>query len=83
MGARPDYVLPASQFRLQAQSNLTRNSGGACSGAIAMLADNLHVNRQKIDRLESAVLLSLVGGGLALCVLGATAYDIARAFSMW
>jgi hypothetical protein len=35
MGARPDYVLPASQFRLQAQSNLMRNSGGACSALLS------------------------------------------------
>jgi hypothetical protein len=43
----------------------------------------LHVDKQKIDRVESAVLLSLIGGGLALCVLGAAVYDIGRAFSVW
>jgi hypothetical protein len=38
---------------------------------------------EPIDRVESAVLLSIVGGGLVLCVFGATVYDIGRAFSVW
>ncbi len=46
-------------------------------------ADKLHFDWQKLDRLESAVLLSLIVGGLAACVLGAVAYDIGRAFSIW
>jgi hypothetical protein len=50
---------------------------------MAHFADKLHVDWQKIDRPESAVLLSLIGGGLAFCVLGAVAYDIGRAFSVW
>jgi hypothetical protein len=29
------------------------------------------------------VLLSLIGGGLTLCILAAAAYDIGRAFSVW
>jgi hypothetical protein len=51
--------------------------------AVAHFADKLHVDKQKIDRVESAVLLSLIGGGLALCVFGAAVYDIGRAFSAW
>ena len=46
-------------------------------------ADKLHVDKETIDRMESAVLLSFIGGGLALCVLGAAVYDIGRAFSVW
>jgi hypothetical protein len=46
-------------------------------------ADKLHIDKQKIDRVESVVLLSLIGGSLAFCVLGAAAYDIGRVFSMW
>ena len=38
------------------------------ASAMAHFADKLHVDKQKIDRVESAVLLSLIGGGLALCV---------------
>jgi MFS family permease len=54
-------------------------------GAITMahLADKLHVNKQKIGRVESAVLLSLIVSGLGLCVFGAAVYDIGRAFSVW
>jgi hypothetical protein len=50
---------------------------------MANFADKLHVDWQAIDRAESAVLLSLIGGGLAICVLGAAVYDIGRAFSIW
>jgi hypothetical protein len=50
---------------------------------MAHLAHKLHVDKQKIERVESAVLFSLIGGGLALCVLGAAVYDIGRAFSVW
>jgi len=50
---------------------------------MAHLADKLHVDKQKIDRVESAVLLSLIGSGLGLSVLGAAVYDIGRAFSVW
>ncbi len=50
---------------------------------MAHFADKLHVDKQKIDRMESAVLLSLIGSDLTLCVLGAAVYDIGRAFSVW
>ncbi len=48
---------------------------------MAHFADKL--DWQTIDRVESAVVLSLIGSGLALCVLGAALYDIGRAFSAW
>jgi hypothetical protein len=51
--------------------------------AMTQFADKLHLDKQTIDRVESAVLLSLIGGGLAVCVLGAAIYDIGRAFSVW
>jgi hypothetical protein len=56
---------------------------GGASVMMAHFANKLHVDKQKVDRVESAVLLSLIGGGLALCVLGAAVYDIGRAFSAW
>ena len=37
----------------------------------------------KIEHVELAVLLSLIGSGLGLCVFGAVVYDIGRAFSVW
>ena len=46
-------------------------------------ADKRHIDKQTIDRVESVVLLSLIGGGLALCVFGAAVYDIGRVFSVW
>jgi hypothetical protein len=59
--------------------------GAYCIRGIAMarFADKLHVDTQKIDRVESAVLLSIIVGGLALCVLGAAISDIGRTFSVW
>jgi hypothetical protein len=54
------------------------------TGAIAMAHfAGKFIDKQKIDRVESAVLLSLIAGGLTLCVLGAAVYDIGRAFSVW
>ena len=50
---------------------------------MAHFADKSHFDWKKIDRVESAVLLCFIGGGLTLCVLGAAAYDIGRAFSVW
>lgn len=50
---------------------------------MAHFADKLQIDKQKIDRVESVVLLSLIGGGLALCVFGAVVYDIGRVFSVW
>ncbi len=51
--------------------------------AMAHFADKLHLDWQKLDRVESAVLLALIVGGLAACVLGAVVYDIGRMFSAW
>jgi hypothetical protein len=50
---------------------------------MAHFADRLHVDKQKIERVESAMLLSVIVGGLALCVSGAAIYNIGRAFSVW
>ena len=47
------------------------------------MAHLVHVDKQTIERVESAVLLSLIGGGRTLCVLSAAVYDIGRAFSVW
>jgi len=46
-------------------------------------ADKLHIDKQKIDRVESVLLLFLIGGGLAFCVLGAAVFDIGRLFLVW
>ncbi len=50
---------------------------------MAHFADKLHIDKQVIDRVESAVLFSIIGGGLIACVLGAAVYDFGRLFSVW
>jgi hypothetical protein len=59
------------------------NDGSRGFCAMAHFADKFYVDKQKIDRVESAVLISIIGGGLALCALGAAVHDIRRAFSVW
>lgn len=46
-------------------------------------AHKLHFDKQTLDRVESAIMLGLVGGGLAACVIGAVVYDLGRVFSIW
>lgn len=55
---------------------------------MAHLADKIHFdwyhfNRHKLARVNSAVMLGAIGGGLAFCVLGAAIYDLERLFSSW
>jgi hypothetical protein len=50
---------------------------------MAHFADKVHIDKEKFDRVESAVVLGLIGSGLIACVLGAVVYDIGRAFSIW
>ena len=66
-------------------TTITEVTAGVSQGLVqwAHFADKLHVDKQSIDRVESAVLLSLIGGGLAFCVLGSAIYDIGRVFSVW
>lgn len=40
-------------------------------------------DKQMLDRLNTVVMLALVGSGLAACVVGAFAYDVARLLSFW
>jgi hypothetical protein len=48
---------------------------------MAHLADKAHVDRRTLARVNSAILLGLIGGGLAVCVLGALIYDVGHLFS--
>ncbi len=41
------------------------------------------VDKRVLDRLNTVVVLVLVGGGLAACVIGAFAYDVGRLLSAW
>ena len=41
------------------------------------------VDRQLLDRANRAFLISVVGGGLLMCALGASIYDIGDWLDMW
>jgi hypothetical protein len=41
------------------------------------------LEKQTLLRANTAVMLSLVWGGLALCALGAVVYDIGRMLTAW
>jgi hypothetical protein len=46
-------------------------------------SDKVHLAHNTFDRVESVILLSLVGSGLAACALGAFIFDIGRWLSIW
>lgn len=50
---------------------------------MAHLADKAHLDRHTLARVNSAIMLILIGGGLLACVLGALIYDLGRLLSMW
>jgi hypothetical protein len=50
---------------------------------ISHLADKAHLDSHTLERINSAVIFGLIGGGLFACVLGALVYDISRAVSDW
>ncbi len=50
---------------------------------MAHLADKAHFDRHTLARVNSAIMLGLIGGGLLVCVLGAAVYDLDRLFSSW
>jgi hypothetical protein len=48
------------------------------------LVDKAHlVDKRMLERVERAVLLGLVGTGLAVCAFGAIVFDVGRLFSAW
>jgi hypothetical protein len=50
---------------------------------MAQLADKTHFDKHTLARVNSAVMVGLIGGGLLVCVLGAVIYDLERLFSVW
>lgn len=50
---------------------------------MAHLADKAHLDKRTLARVNSAIMLILIGGGLLACVLGAVIYDLGRLLSMW
>ena len=52
--------------------------------AMAQTLQKVHfIDKQLLDRLNTVVVLALVGSGLAACVIGAFTYDVGRLFSAW
>ena len=45
--------------------------------------DKAHPVRDALDRVESAIVVVLVGAGLLACALGAVVYDVGRAVSVF
>ena len=51
---------------------------------MAHLVDKAHLlDKRMLERVERAVLLGLVGTGLAACAFGAIVFDVGRLFSAW
>jgi len=50
---------------------------------MAHLADKTHFDKDTLARVNSAIMLGLIGGGLLVCVLSAVIYDFGRLFSTW
>jgi hypothetical protein len=51
---------------------------------MTQLCERLHgPNGDFLARFNKAVVLGLVGSGLAACVIGAALFDVGRLFSAW
>ena len=51
---------------------------------MAHLVDKTHfVDKQTLARVNSFLMLGLIGTGLAACAFGAIVYDVVRLFSVW
>ena len=47
-------------------------------------ADKIHlVDKHTLVRVNTVLMLGLIGTGLAACVFGAVIYDVGRLFSAW
>lgn len=50
---------------------------------MAHLADKTYFDKHTLARVNSAIMVGLIGGGLLVCVLGAVVYDFGRLVSAW
>jgi hypothetical protein len=53
---------------------------------MAHLVDKIHchgVDRHTLARVNTALMLGLIGTGLAACAFGAIVYDVGHLFSAW
>jgi hypothetical protein len=50
---------------------------------IAHFADKAHLDKDTLARVNSVIMVVVIGGGLALCAIGAFVYDMGRMVSAW
>jgi hypothetical protein len=51
---------------------------------MAHLVDKIHfVDKHTLARVNTALMLGMIGTGLAACVFGAVVYDLAHLFATW
>ena len=51
---------------------------------MAHLMDKAHfVDKHTLARVNTALMLGLIGTGLSTCVFGAVVYDLSHLFSAW
>jgi hypothetical protein len=51
---------------------------------MAHLVDKAHLfDKHMLERVENAIMLGVIGIGLAACAFGAIVYDVGRLFSAW
>ncbi len=50
---------------------------------MAHFAEKAHLDRDALARLHSTIVFGLIGAGLAVCALGAIAFDIVHLFGSW
>ena len=47
------------------------------------LADKAHFDKATIAKVNSAVMLGVIGSGLAACAFGAIIFDFGRMLAVW
>ena len=50
---------------------------------MAHLVDKAHLDKHTLARVNTVLMLGLIGTGLAVCVFGAWCIDIGHLFSAW
>ena len=59
-------------------------SGVYCGGRVSQADAMTHLmEKESLLRVNTAAMLTLVWGGLAICALGAVIFDIGRAIAVW
>lgn len=60
------------------------NDSSLRMATMAHLVDKVHgFDKHTLARVNSALMLGLIGTGLAACAFGAIVYDVGRLFSAW